>query len=285
MSRGDVTVVRMVIYSMSQLREKHSRRAIERLVREGALTRAGRWFVTPDEKDAIVLPLRSGCRPTCVTAARHHGLWTPASSRLHAYRPRAATLGSGWLAHGSHDRWPEPDPVASPALLLEHAARCLDPVEVGILADSALHLRRLEEADIATVARRAPRPVRRVLARVDRRAESGTESRVRLFFALKGVAVETQVQIGGVGRVDLRVGRSWIIECDSRAHHDDREAYAKDRRRDKAAGVLGYVTTRLTYEDVEDSWPTTRSQLLAILRTGEHLRPPTERARDRRRRR
>lgn len=120
---------------------------------------------------------------------------------------------------------------------------------------------------------------------MDGRAESGTESRVRLLFALKGVTVEPQVVIESVGRVDLRVGRSWIIECDSRTHHDSAGAYATDRRRDKSAGVLGYLTTRLTYQDVEDSWPTTRAQLLAILRAGEHLRSPEDRARDRRRRR
>lgn len=275
----------MVIYSHSQLREEHSRRDIESLVSAGRIVRAGRWLVTPDESDAVVLPLRAGCRPTCATAARHHGLWTPRSSRIHAYRPRTPRLSGGLLAHGWEDRWVEEDPVASPGLLLRHALRCLSPVEVAILADSAVHLEKVHEADVAALRRGAPRRVARVLARVDGRAESGTESRVRLLFALKGVEVEPQVVIDGVGRVDLRVGRSWIIECDSRKHHTDKQAYTRDRRRDKGARLLGYLTTRLTHEDVEEAWPTTRSELLAILRTGEHLREPADRSRQRRRRR
>lgn len=271
----------MVIYSRSQLREVHSRRGIDSLVSDGRLVQAGQWLVTPDEPDAVVLALRAGCRPTCATAARYHGLWTPRSSRIHVYRPRTPRLVGGLLAHGWEDRWVEDDPVASPHLLLRHALRCLPPVEVGILADSAVHLGTVHEADVAALRREAPRQVARVLARVDGRAESGTESRVRLFFALKGVQVEPQVVIDGVGRVDLRVGRSWIIECDSREHHTDRVAYTRDRRRDTGARLLGYLTTRLTHADVEDTWPTTRSQLLTILRTGEHLREPEDRARQR----
>lgn len=273
----------MVFYTRSELREEHSRRAIDGLVRSGRLVPAGRWLATPDEPDALLLPLRQGWRATCVTAARHHhGLWTPSTSRIHVYRPRTSAVSHGWVAHGWESSWLDDDPVASLDVLLKHAATCLPAVEVGILADSALHQKKLQEADIATVARDAPRPVRRILARVDRRAASGTETRVRLFFALRGVAVEPQFHIDGVGHVDLLVGRSWVIECDSREHHDSKDGYTQDRGRDKRAHELGYVTSRLTYDDVEVSWATTAAQLTAILRTGEHLRAPEERARQRR---
>lgn len=274
-----------MLHTYTQLRIHHTRREIEAAVATGTLVRAGRYYALAGVDESLLGPLRRGARPTCLTAARHHGIWTPPGAGRHVYTRRAGDVPAPWVTHGYHHEWPEDDPIASPALLLEHAARCLDPLDVGVLADSALHLGLLHDADVVAISRHAPRPVQPVLARASRLAESGTESRVRLHLQLGRVPVQPQAQVVGVGRVDLLVGRSWIIECDSRAHHDDREAYAKDRRRDKAAGVLGYVTTRLTYEDVEDSWPTTRSQLLAILRTGEHLRPPTERARDRRRRR
>lgn len=85
---------------------------------------------------------------------------------------------------------------------------------------------------------------------LDPRAESGTETLVRLILRALGLRFEVQVDIRGVGRVDFVVQGWLIIECDSRAHHSDWEAQRRDRRRDLAAAEAGYVTLRLLAEDI-----------------------------------
>lgn len=105
-------------------------------------------------------------------------------------------------------------------------------------------------------------------------AESGTETRVRLFLQRRGVSVQAQVQLDGVGRVDLIAGESWVIECDSRRYHTAEEQYEKDRQRDLVAMHDGRRTLRLTYAQVFDTWDNTQSMLSAILKTKQHRQLP-----------
>lgn len=261
-----------MIYTTSQLREQHTARQVSALVAEGRLHRAGRYYLTPDAAADVRTSLAAGLRPTCLTAAKEHGLWVPPGRGPHAYGRRATDRKFG--NHGWHQAWPESHPIASPQLLLQHACICLDPLDAGVLADSALGLGRVSPADVRTVARGAPRPAARVLERASGLAESGTESKVRLFLQLHNVNVRPQVQIERVGRVDLLVGRRWIIECDSRAHHTGEVTYEYDRGRDFAAVQLGYLTTRLTHAGIFTSWAETSAGLLSVVRSGVHLDPP-----------
>lgn len=274
-----------MIYTFAQLRAEHSRREIEAAVAAGQLERAGHLYVTPGMDDALVAPLRRGARATCLTAARFHEIWTPPGTGRHVYTRRGSPVPGGWVTHGYRRSWPEPDHVATPALLIEHACRCLQPLDVGILAESALHLGLLQAADVAAIRRGAPRPVQRVLDRANPLAESGTESKVRLYLELRRVPVTPQVQIEGVGRVDLLIGRRWILECDSRAHHTDEAAYATDRRRDLRAAELGYTTSRLTHAMCFSGWEDTVARLDTMIASGHHLIPPQEWIRARRVRR
>lgn len=274
-----------MIYTFTQLRAEHSRREIERAVATGQLERAGQLYVLPGTDEAVVAPLRKGARATCLSAARHHGIWTPPGPGRHVYTRRGRQVPREWASHGYHRRWPEPELVASPQLLIEHACRCLEPLHVGVLTDSALHQGLIDEADVTTLRRSAPRPVQRVLDRASGLAESGTESKVRLHLELHRVPVRAQVKIEGVGRVDLLVGKRWIIECDSRAHHTDEGAYATDRRRDVRAAERGYATTRLTYDMCFGGWEDTVERLATIIASGQHLISPQEWARARRVRR
>lgn len=274
-----------MIYTHRQLREEHSRREIAAAVDAGQLVRAGGHYATPDTDDAIVAALRQGARTTCLTAARHHGIWTPPGPGRHVYTRRGRATNSAWISHGYHHGWPEEDLVASPALLVEHAARCVEPLHVGILAESALHKELLHEADVAAICRTSPRQVQRVLSRANGLAESGTESKVRLHLELGHIPVQAQVEIDGVGRVDLLIGESWILECDSKAHHTDEKAYETDRGRDFRAVALGYVRNRLTYDMCFAGWDETVVWLAQRVATGDHLITPAERLRARRVRR
>lgn len=218
-----------MIYTSRQVHDRVAARAIPQIVGRGELVRAGRYYVTPDTDEGVCAALALGLRPTCVTAAEQHGLWVPPAAGLHVYG-RRRQVGAGWVGHGWHPSWPEPSPIASPRLLLEHSIRCLDPLEVGILADSALYNELVDQDTVAELAATAPRGVRRVLERASGKAQSGTESKVRFFLLLHNVVVTPQVWIPGVGYVDNLAGRRWIIECDSRQHHTGKDTYARTGR-------------------------------------------------------
>lgn len=248
-------------------------RQLAAAVVRGEVLRAGRYYVSPDTPPEIRGALADGLRPTCATAAQQHGLWVPPTSGVHVYGRRAGEP-SGFVGHGWHHRWPEDAAIASPQLALQHAIGCLDPLDVGIIADSALHTGTLDARQVRDLAVDAPRGVARVLSRVSGRAQSGSESKVRLFMQLHNVTVTPQVLITGVGWVDNLAGRRWILECDSRAHHTGVDTYATDRARDLRALELGYFTTRLTHWMVFAGWRRTSSTLLRVIRSGRHLDPP-----------
>lgn len=141
-----------------------------------------------------------------------------------------------------------------------------------MVLESAVH-KALLSTDLAdTLIRAAPVHKQRTLRFFDGDAGSGSETRVRLFLQQHRYHVRSQQQIAGVGAVDLLVGRALIIECDSAAHHTD---HREDRRRDLAARELGYSTLRLSYSQIHKTWSKTSAKLLRILRTGEHLTPPS----------
>lgn len=248
-------------------------RELAAAVARGEVLRVGRYYVSPDAPQEIRAALAEGLRPTCATAAEQHGLWVPPVAGVHVYSRRGSTH-PGFVGHGWHHRWPEDSAVASPQLALRHAMGCLDPLDVGIIVDSALHQGLLGAQQVRDLAEGAPRGVARVLARACGQAQSGTESKARLFMQLHNVTVTPQVEIDGVGRVDNLAGRRWILECDSRAHHTGVTTYATDRARDLRALELGYFTTRLTHWMVFAGWRRTSDTLLRVIRSGRHLDPP-----------
>jgi len=106
------------------------------------------------------------------------------------------------------------------------------------------------ESDMREVFARLPLRYRALHGLLDHRAESGTESLMRLILRTLGCDIRVQQRIPGVGRVDFVVDGWLIIECDSEAHHAGWDAARRDRRRDLAAAALGYTTIRPIAEDI-----------------------------------
>lgn len=256
------------------------------------------WYVTDEAPTDLVALLELGLRPSCLDAASLHGVWTPPHTGVHVFRPRMLNLppeledvralplrrgrknGSGekplqrLVLHGPELRsWPDDDPVPDLGLVLEHAARCLPTVKAAVLMESSLQRRLIDRGQLERVLARLPRDIRRPLSRVRADAESGTETAVRWWLESRDIGVKTQVRFPhDARRVDLLVGRSWIIECDSREFHDDPLSYVEDRGRDLYLESIGYRVTRLTWEQVFLHWSDTRRKLQTILRRGDHRR-------------
>lgn len=299
------------IINQSDLRDRMDRAEIRALQRRGEIRAVGTWYATSEAPSDVLALLALGFRPACVDAASLLGLWTPpidgvhvcarrdsgalgASGRMASGRggavfrqvrrridpasgrirpePAGAAVGQA-LLHAPHLRaWPDREPVPPVDLVLEQAARCLSTVGAAIVLESALDRRVVGRAEMGAVLDRLPAARRGPLSRIRDDAQSGTETFVRWWLESRRFQVRSQVWIAEDHRADLLVGRSWIIECDSRAFHDDPAQYRRDRERDLRLRALGYTVTRLTWEQVFVTWEQTERSLLAILARGDHRR-------------
>ena len=252
-----------------------SRRELNRLVRNGNLVRVRTGWYAGSAADAEVLRAVSlGGRVTCVNALRLHGVWVLPDTRLHVAfarsQSRLPTAPTDVRRHfGPADRQSTADPVVPVHEALRHYERCTDEEGLVMALDSALQQRLLLFADLRDVfGGRHPH----IGDLVDPRAESGTETRLRLWLRHRGHDVQVQHHVGGVGRTDLFVNGWLVVELDSRAWHTGTEAYERDRARDLAALGLAYPTLRLSYRQVFDDWPETQRQLADVLLGGRRSR-------------
>lgn len=224
----------------------------------------------PWANPGVVQAVRQGGVLGCASALAFRGVWKINDNRLHIYRSRHERRG------GSECRAPK-SRIASDVAVLRmpeafmHAVFCLHAYDFLAIAESAIHRRLIAEVELRAILSTLGPRVDRVMALLDI-AESGTESYVRLRLRAMGVKLRPQVEIAGVGRVDFLIGTSLVVEVDSRAHHTDPEAYARDRVRDQKLQRLGYRVVRVTYGQVMFGWAAVEARLLAMIRAGLHLR-------------
>ena len=256
-----------------------SRQQVARRVASGHWTRPARGWISNGAADpAVEAAVRSGAALSCISALRRRGIWTPLDATVHLRH------ADGRVRHrerGARDCAPmgPPLPIHLPVdglrVALEAAGGCLAPDDLTAVLDSVLNRGLASVEDLREWFDRYPRAVREAVARADSRAESGTESLVRLRLRRRRVKLRTQVQIAGVGRVDLLVGDRLVVEIDSKAHHTSLAAYQTDRTRDRALRAAGYHVIRLTYDDVMHRWQQVETDLLAMIRRHDHRWPRT----------
>lgn len=272
----DPLVVQLSVFTTAQLLALgRSRPQITEAVRRGRLSPLRRgWFAQDPSSRAAAVARAGGC-VSCFQALGLRGVWVPRGT--HARHPRHSSR------HGCRPYGTAPG-VHSIVDDLETAFRCSlrcgSIEDIVVVADSILHLGLATFEDLTAWAAQAPSRTQRLLHRVDRRSESGTETMVRLRLRALQIAVRTQVQIGRA-RVDLLVGDRLVIECDSRAHHTVAAAYQSDRARDRELVRRGYLVLRLTYEQVHDDWSTIEDAILDIVRERRHRWPRVRDARSR----
>ena len=151
--------------------------------------------------------------------------------------------------------------------------------ELMVVLDSLLHLRIRSRSELHGALDGHSNRAARLLGRADAGAESALESVVRQRLRARRFRVRTQVAIRGLGRVDMLIGRSLVVETDGYEFHADRESFRNDRRRDRKAAALGYCVVRLTWEQVLGDWPQILADISAIISTRRHLRAPRAAAR------
>lgn len=228
------------------------------------------WFALRTHHTDVASAVKGGGALACVAALRWHGLWVPPGyPEPHVRRTRRKSAGRrSCSAIGGP--YPVTDPVDSVTLALACAARCMTTEDWVATCDSYFNTSGTTAAEfLAALGHPGDGRLTRLLAMTDPAAQSGTESTARVRLKACGFDVVSQPVIDGVGRVDLRVGLV-LIECDSVQHHTDLAAYQKDRDRDRKAVVGGWITLRLTYDDVLFGWDEVLQDLRAITRRDRH---------------
>lgn len=259
------------ISSTATLRRAGVNRAgLERRLATGHLTRVRRGIYAT--ADACV-PLRDaaghGGAPTCVTAARHLGLWVLSDDqRAHVWRrdgERRHHGGCDCVEHWGEDAACPPDRFPPPVRILRHLFAC-EGVEVFFVAlESALRLRIIDSRGLRALRRRSNAGMREALALARTDADSGLESLLRWRLRAHGLKIRTQVRILGVGQVDALIGDRIIVETDGRVNHDGPSQRHKDLVRDAAAASWGYTTFRFGYELILHDWDLVERAILGAL--------------------
>lgn len=248
------------VMSYADLRAGGATRAgIREALAAGTLHRARRdVYVAGGVGEAVIAAQRVGGRLDCVSAVEAAGIFVlhrtslhvqvePSHSRLRSPESRRRRLAEGsnvavhWRssAHGAAHSIPLLEALAV-------AIRCQGVRASIAMLDNALYLRRIDDADVRTLFAGLPAKYAALQSLIDGRAETGSESMARLLLRNLGCSVQIQVQIEGVGRVDLLVDGWIVVECDSRAHHGGWEAQERDRLRDLRLAARGYVVIRPT---------------------------------------
>ena len=83
--------------------------------------------------------------------------------------------------------------------------------------------------------------------------------------------MESQVEVAGIGRVDLVIDGWLVIEADGSTWHDDHEAIERDRERNGALVLRGYRWHRFGYAQVMDDLPACIAVVRALLAGGRPL--------------
>lgn len=230
------------------------KRAIAEAVRSGRMLRRRRsWIAVPDADPALLAAIGAGGRLTCVSAARHLGLWVPPSDEtVHvAVSPTAARFeASGLRVHWTRGPVPtSPRALVDPLVnVLRHVARCEERVDALAIWESAIRKGLADPAVLTRVQWRSTAAAE--LASVaSSLSDSGLETHFVHLMRRHGVRVRQQVWIDG-HRVDGLIGECLIVQLDGFAHHSS----AVDRRRDIEADarlrLRGYTVLRFDYVQV-----------------------------------
>jgi hypothetical protein len=247
---------------------------IRTALRRGSLVRIREGVVATPGCDPLVLEAAGiGGRLAGASAARALGFWAPSRRNLVVEVPRgahvpptSATVVRGPAGSARYG-------VSTATELVGQILRSEPPHIAVAVLDSILRRSGMTRADLEFAAADLPRRLHRWLVFVDPRAESGTESIVRVLLALDGIVATPQVRVpfSDLERLDLVVGDRLVIECDSRAHHSTPAELDRDNARDLMLTALGFLVIRIRYRAAVGDPAGVVAAVRAMVVAGLHL--------------
>jgi very-short-patch-repair endonuclease len=247
---------------------------IRTAIRRGALIRVREGVVaTPDCHPSVVEAALIGGRVAGASAARLLGLWAPPHRHPVVEVPRGAHVAATDATVIRGPAGPNRFGMSTATEVVGQILRFEPPQFAIAVLDSMLRRSGMTRAEIEFAAAGLPRRLRRRLALIDARAESGTESIVRVLLALEGIVATPQVRVpfSDLERLDLVVGDRLVIECDSRAHHSTPTELDRDNARDLMLTALGYHVIRIRYRAAVSDPESVVVAIRAVVDAGLHL--------------
>lgn len=208
----------------------------------GQIGRVARGVYAVPGADPGLLAIRSlPAEPACVSAAELSGLWVlDAPQSPHVAVPHSRKY-EGFVCHRS----------AAPPTLMDsvvQALRCLPDLDGLVIAESAVVLGRLQLTALRVrLNGRNDARERRLVSRIVPQSQSIIECVARYLLREAGFHVESQVNIPGMGHLDLMVDGRLGIETDGAGFHMDKPSFEEDRRRWNVTTRLGVPTLVVSY--------------------------------------
>ena len=205
------------------------------------------YYGLPDCPKELMLAASLGSSLTCASAAALTGWWL-LESPVHAHvRADKSLQHPGICLH--RGRRTRGQLIAAPVEIVRDAFRCLPPLQALVIAESAVarnavSVRTLQQA----LGQTRDWQAQGLLAGMGRPKASPLEVCARYHLLAAGLAVQEEVLVPGVGRVDFLVAGRLIVEIDGFEFHSNRKHYRQDRSRWNAATAQGYHTLRITAE-------------------------------------
>lgn len=215
---------------------------VQAAMARGDVSRVSRGVYALHGADPQLVSIRSlPAEPACVSAAHFGGLWvldTPAQPHVAVTHSRNYP---GFICHRS----------AAPPTLMDtvvQSLRCLSELEGLVIAESAVVLKGLPLSGLRDRldGRNAVRE-RRIAGGIVPQSQSIIECMARFLIRRAGFHVESQVNIPGMGHLDLMVDGRLGIETDGAAFHMDKASFEEDRRRWNVTTRLGIPTLVVSY--------------------------------------
>ena len=273
-----------------------SMRRLQRLQHDGGLELVLRGaYRTPSAPVTELSQCAAVCsaRPDVAIAGPTAGrLWgfrrLPPDQRIHVLAPPASNPAiARWVvpyrtaARHDHDVIERNDGIriTSRQRTALDLARWLGPDDLLSVIEQAAHDGRLADDDFLEVAADwlSPRRpwARAFLQALDRRLPGGpaeSHPEVRVADALSSAGViglvrQHRIDLPGHGEVrfDLAIpGLRWAIEVDLHPRHRETMGIAADARRDRAAGTVGWTTTRITKSQYDERFNETIAEVASF---------------------
>ncbi|NQX33457.1 endonuclease domain-containing protein [Herbiconiux sp. VKM Ac-2851] len=256
-----------------------SPREVDAAVRAGTIRRLRRgWVALPDASALLVDAVTIGGALSCTSLLDHRQVWTAHDDRLHVrvapHAGHSRSVDRAARLHRSALIAPPRTAFDDVATALACASLCQSRLDAVVSLDSALGQGLVTIAELRRVFAPLSAVHRDHLLLVDPASGSGLETKARLRIRSRRVRLRSQVQIEGVGRVDLLLGDRLVLELDGYRWHSSRTAFEEDRRRDLELARRGYRVLRLSWRQVTFDWDACERVILQLVRAGEHRWPP-----------
>ena len=213
----------------------------------GAVSRVARGVYALPGADEQLIAIRSlPAEPACITAAHFSGLWVlEAPAQPHVALTHSRSY-QGFVCH----RAPAPPTLLDTVI---QCLRCLPEPHGLIIAESAVVLKGLPLGSLRQrLDGRNDTRERRIVSAIVPQSQSLIECLARFLLRRAGFHVESQVNVPGMGHLDLMVDGRLGIETDGAGFHMDRASFEEDRRRWNVTTRRGIPTLVVTYPLLRD---------------------------------